>query len=68
MSKLVLPVKTEYFDQIEAGTKADEYRLTTAYWSKRLEGRTYDSVEITHPHFGAEAVEVFAIHLTDTPS
>lgn len=84
---LHLPLKGEYFDQIKAGTKPEEYRLVTPFWSKRLEGRSYEYVRITrgypkggdpertlvlrwngvekktitHPHFGAEPVEVFAI-------
>jgi hypothetical protein len=91
MSTLVLPVKRVYFDSIKAGTKGEEYRLVTPYWSKRLIGRDYDFVEITlgypaagdmdrrqifpwsgyrktritHPHFGPEEVEVFAIALYD---
>lgn len=36
MKKLHLHVKTEYFDQIKAGTKTEEYRLHNAYWVKRL--------------------------------
>lgn len=84
---LILPVKGEYFDQIKAGTKGDEFRLQNGYWRKRLEGRHYDRViitrgyprrddserrlvfpwrgytkrTITHPHFGADPVEVYAI-------
>lgn len=41
---LVLHLKGEYFDQIKAGTKPEEYRLCTPYWQKRIEGRSYDSV------------------------
>lgn len=44
---LRLSVKREYFDQIKAGTKKREYRLTTEYWTKRLVGRDYDTVTIT---------------------
>lgn len=88
--KLTLPLKAEYFDQIKAGTKPEEFRLDTEYWRKRLEGRSYDSIvltkgypskddaerrlelpwrgfrkaTITHPHFGSEPVEVFAIDVT----
>ena len=87
MADLILPVKREYFEQMRDGTKAEEYRLTTDFWRKRLEGRDYDRVvitlgypkrddearrlvfpwrgfavkTITHPHFAAEPVEVFAI-------
>lgn len=44
MSDLVLHLKREYFDQIASGEKAEEYRLITPYWSKRLEGRRYDFI------------------------
>lgn len=86
---LHLSLKGEYFDQIKAGTKPEEFRLTNDYWRKRLVGRTYDHIEltrgypkrgdaerrlvlpwrgylittITHPHFGDEPVEVFAINV-----
>ena len=89
MSDLIIPVNGIYFDQIAAGTKLEEYRLCTPFWSKRLEGRSYGHVvmtrgypkaggvegqtrltrrwqgyrrkTITHPHFGPDPVEVFAI-------
>lgn len=87
MATLTLPLNGEYFDQIKAGTKPEEYRLATAFWSKRLVNRQYDRIiltrgyppkgdqdrrlerpwrgyvrkTITHPHFGPEPVEVFAI-------
>lgn len=89
MSTLHLPLKGEYFDQIKAGTKPEEFRLANDYWRKRLVGRTYDRIEltrgypkrgdaarrlvlpwrgyrlttITHPHFGDQPVEVFAINV-----
>lgn len=44
MAKLHLNLKAEYFDQIKSGEKADEYRLCSPYWDKRLEGRTYDGI------------------------
>lgn len=88
--KLVLPLKSEYFDAIQGGSKPEEFRLRTAYWRKRLEGRTFDAVEltkgypraddterrmlrkwagcrvttITHPHFGSQPVEVYAIDVS----
>lgn len=87
MATLTLPLKAEYFDAIRDGTKTEEYRLVTPFWTKRLEGRSYDKIvltkgyprlidfdrrierpwrgfvrkTITHPHFGPEPVEVFAI-------
>jgi len=47
MATLVLPVKGIYFEQIREGAKREEYRLVTPYWTRRIEGRTYDKVEIT---------------------
>lgn len=44
---LYLPLKAVYFDQIRAGSKGEEYRLVTPYWSKRLEGRDYDRIVLT---------------------
>lgn len=89
MTTLHLPLKGVYFDQIKSGEKREEYRLATPYWAKRLDGRTYDSIElskgyppkndtarritrpwrgvhkttITHPHFGPDPVEVYAIRV-----
>lgn len=93
MGTLHLPMKGEYFDQIKAGTKPEEFRLANDYWRKRLVGRTYDRIvltrgypkrgdterrlvlpyrgyrlaTITHPHFGEQPVEVFAINVERTP-
>jgi hypothetical protein len=90
---LRLPLKAEFFDAIMAGTKTEEYRLRTTYWWRRIEGRTFDLIEltkgyplrgdlskvltlpwrgytvkrITHPHFGAKPVEVYAIDVRNTP-
>lgn len=44
---LHLSLKAEYFDAIRDGTKSKEYRLANAYWSKRLVGRAYKSIELT---------------------
>lgn len=89
MSTLHLPLKGLYFRQIKSGFKEFEYRLTTAYWRKRLVGREYGWIDlslgyparselhkhihrpylgyevqtITHPHFGPDPVEVFAIRV-----
>lgn len=43
---LRLPVKAEYFEQIKAGTKIEEYRIIKDYWSKRLI-KEYDEVWVT---------------------
>lgn len=89
MTTLHLPLKGEYFDAIKSGEKLEEYRLVTPYWTKRIEGREYDRIElakgyppkedasrrikrpwrgyrritITHPHFGPDPVEVYAIRV-----
>ena len=86
---LHLPVKGQYFNEIKAETKPFEFRLITAHWRKRIEGREFDEVHITlgypkagdssrllirpwrgyelqtitHPHFGDDPVEVFAIRV-----
>lgn len=91
MSELVLPLKAEYFNAIRDGSKPEEFRLSTPYWQKRLEGRVYDRIiltlgypkrddhsrrlvrdwrgyrkaTITHPHFGPDPVEVYAIDVRD---
>lgn len=49
--KLHLHVKSEYFAQIKAGTKTEEYREITDYWDKRLtcddaQERSYDGIVI----------------------
>lgn len=44
--RLVLNLKSEYFDAIKAGTKPDEFRLCTPYWIKRLVGKEFDEVVI----------------------
>lgn len=88
---LHLNLRAEYFDQIAAGTKLFEYRLSTPYWAKRLVGWHFDQVHvkkgyppasdtsrilvrpwrgyevqyITHPHFGADLVRVFAIRVNE---
>lgn len=88
---LTLSLKGEYFDAIRDGSKIEEFRLTTDYWAKRLEGRSYDRIiltkgypsasdasrrlerpwrgfrrtTITHPHFGVDPVEVYAIRVNE---
>lgn len=47
MTDLVLPLKREYFEQIKAGTKTEEYRLLNHFWALRLEGRDFASIILT---------------------
>ncbi|CAM4081038.1 ASCH domain-containing protein [Bordetella tumbae] len=47
MADLHLALKGEYFDQIKAGTKTEEYRLFNPYWCRRLEGRSYGHIVLT---------------------
>ena len=46
MRLLRLPMKGEYFDAIQAGTKLEEYRLVTPYWCKRIMGKSFDGIEM----------------------
>lgn len=46
MKILKLAVRKEYFEQIKAGIKKEEYRLIKPYWIKRL-AKEYDQVWIT---------------------
>ena len=46
MKTLTLNLKREYFEQIKSGIKTEEYRACTPYWSKRLEGKTFDKIVI----------------------
>lgn len=94
--RLQLAVKEQYFNEMKAGTKTEEYRLANAYWENRLfqrgtvEPKEFDRVvitwgyptggdpektlvfewkgwkrkTITHPHFGPDQVEVFAIDVS----
>lgn len=47
MATLTLSLKAEYFHAIKAGSKAEEFRLQTDYWKRRLEGREFDRIELT---------------------
>jgi hypothetical protein len=40
-----LNLHRNFFAQIVAGTKRIEYRRRTAYWRRRLEGRTYEAIQ-----------------------
>jgi hypothetical protein len=57
MKTLRLSLKTQYFNEIKAGTKTEEYRLCTPFWKKRIEGKRFDCVEIRlgYPKNGDES-------------
>jgi hypothetical protein len=44
---LILPLKREYFEQIKAGTKVEEYRLVNDYWRARLYAKPYKKIVLT---------------------
>lgn len=41
---LHLTLHRKWFDAIANGTKAEEYRTATPYWTTRLEGKTFDVI------------------------
>lgn len=41
---LFMTLKQPYFDQIKVGVKREEYREIKPYWTRRLEGRKYDTI------------------------
>jgi hypothetical protein len=48
MRILHLTLKKQYFDEIIAGEKKEEYREIKPYWAKRLEGKTFDEILFKH--------------------
>ena len=44
MKILHLTLKRQYFDEIVAGTKREEYREIKPYWTKRLEGKNFNEI------------------------
>lgn len=54
---LTIPVKGQYFDQIAAGEKPEEYRLFTSFWIKRLRSRHYDRIALTRGYPKGGGVE-----------
>lgn len=60
MSDLRIAVRREYFEEIKALIKKEEYRVNNAYWQKRLHGRHYDTVTITlgYPKKGDKEREI----------
>lgn len=57
MRTLVLNLKREYWEAIRNGSKTVEYRLVSDYWRKRLDGKTFDSIELRlgYPRAGDES-------------
>lgn len=43
-SILYLNLKKQWFDMIASGEKKEEYREVKEYWTKRLDGKSYDQV------------------------
>jgi hypothetical protein len=43
---LTLHLKEQYFFDIDQGKKLDEYREASHYWRQRLQGKTFDVIEI----------------------
>lgn len=48
---LTLTMKYKYFDEIKAGTKTEEYREVKDYWTKRLDGKHFDVIELTRGRY-----------------
>jgi hypothetical protein len=46
VNRLTLNLNGEYFDQIKAGDKTEEYRLCNEYWRKRIYNRDYEELVI----------------------
>lgn len=46
MATLVLHLKQEFFEAIREGSKREEYRLRTPYWTRRLLGRAFERIEL----------------------
>ena len=44
MRILKTTIKRKWYDLISEGIKKEEYREIKPYWTKRLEGRKYDSI------------------------
>ena len=44
---LILPLKREYFEQIKAGTKPEEYRLVNDFWRARIGRKQYTRIVLT---------------------
>jgi hypothetical protein len=44
MKPLFIILKGEYFHQIAAGSKTEEYRITSDYWAKKIIDRHYSHI------------------------
>lgn len=44
MAKLFMTIKKQYFDEIKAGTKTEEYRLVKPHWVNKLVGKEYTHI------------------------
>ena len=44
MAKLFMTIKRQYFDEIKAGTKTEEYRLVKPHWVNKLVGKEYTHI------------------------
>ncbi len=58
---LYLHLKSEYFYEVAAGQKTEEFRLVSQYWDKRIGNRKYDFVEIV---CGYAKKQDFAMRIT----
>lgn len=54
---LSLHVKAQYFDEIKAGKKLDEFREDNAHWQRRLLNREFDQVCILWGYPRADVVD-----------
>lgn len=46
MKNLTLHLKKQYFQAIVQGIKAEEYRIITPYWEKRIQGQQYETITL----------------------
>ena len=46
LKPLILNLKWQYFEDIKAGKKLEEYREVKPYWEKRLQGKEFSKIII----------------------
>lgn len=46
LKDIIFNLKGQYFDDIKAGLKTEEYRIYKDFWKKRLEGKEYRNIII----------------------